>query len=435
LPIAVLASSAAARIIGDNDLDGARTVRAAGDVNNDGNADILVGASGVDVGDNQLAGAVHLFSGPLLGTSTLSAATARFYGEGVQFGAGVGVSFAGLGDLDGDGFDDFGYASEANPNDVFVAYGPIAGDFDYGDLSDVIVGDLGTSTGFGLAPLGDVDADGNDDFLLGESGRSPGGVVRIARGPISGTVAATSFVQLTGEDAGDRAGFGVAGGDVSGDGVLDIVVGASRRDTGGDMAGFVYVVEGPVTSDFDLANASGKLIGEGPDDQAGDSLDFAGDVNGDGVGDIIIGGQFSNASARGRAYVFFGPIVGTFDLSSADAIFEGESPGDRAGFAVAGAGDVNGDGYDDLLVGSRSNDNGTLSGKAYLVYGPVSGIHSLGDADVSFEAGLAGDELGYSVAGLGDIDGDGFDDIGIGSLAEEGGVNAGVIYIFRGGTL
>lgn len=437
LPRSVSASTADARLVGEEAGDIARFVTPAGDVNNDGLADILVYAPGVDVGSSPMGTAVYLVQSPVSGTRDLSSADATFFGSNNLYVPGFGLDVRGLGDLDNDGFDDFGMTQVTNPSNVLIAYGPILGDFQIADLTDRIVGDLGASTGQGFAPAGDLDGDGNDDILVGEFTQDFGvGSVSIVYGPVIGDVSLTGAVRMFGENSGDEAGRKVASGDVSGDGVTDFIIGAPGRDLGGDDAGIVYVVEGPVTSDFDLSIAQGKLVGEGEDDAAGLRLDFAGDVNNDGFGDVLVGGNFNGPNSQGAAYLVYGPINGTIDLANADAVFRGVDFGDRAGWAVSAAGDVNGDGYDDLLVGARYSDaNGVFSGEAYLVFGPVSGIQSLTDADVTFSAVAEGDEIGSSLAGVGDVDGDGLDDIVIGSVADDGGDGAGVAYVFYGSSL
>ena len=109
------------------------------------------------------------------------------------------------------------------------------------------------------------------------------------------------------------------------------------------------------------------LLGDGG--HAGYSVSTAGDVNGDGFDDVLVG-DYSAAGSLGAAYLTFGPITGTVDLSSTDAVFEGEATGSWAGFSVSCAGDVNGDGYDDMLVGDPSEDTGgSNAGKGYLLYG------------------------------------------------------------------
>src|SRR6266550_7362766 len=110
----------------------------------------------------------------------------------------------------------------------------------------------------------------------------------------------------------------------------------------------------------------------------------------------------------GRAYLFYGPFTGDINTADADAIISAEAFGDNLGISVASAGDVNNDGFDDIIVGARSNDaNGIQSGRVYLFYGPISGSLADTDAD-AINSGAPFDEVGRTVAGVGDLNGDGF---------------------------
>ncbi|MEN0064920.1 MAG: FG-GAP-like repeat-containing protein [Myxococcota bacterium] len=422
LPRTIPVANADAKLIGENAFAEARVVMPAGDTNNDGLDDVLVTASGAD-GDSINSGATYLVASPIQGTLDLSAADAVLFGFPAGFMSTIPIAAIGLGDVNNDGSDDFGVNVLGPGGEIVIAYGPIAGEFELRDMPDRILGpELGIAR-LNLAPIGDVNGDGNADLMVFDGTNN----THIVLGPIIGTTALADSIRLSGENEGDQAGRALAAGDINGDGVTDFIVGASGHDLGGEDAGLVYVVEGPVNGDFDLTNAQGKLVGEAAGHRAGAHLSFAGDINADGFGDIFVDGG-------GVAYVVYGPVNGVMDLSQADAIFERTSNGSVSG--VAAAGDVNGDGYSDLLIGAPlSDDNGVDSGTAYLVLGPVSGTHSLVDADVTFTAEAAGDELSTHLASTGNLDGDGLSDIMLGSLADGDGDRSGISYVFFGSSL
>ena len=187
------------------------------------------------------------------------------------------------------------------------------------------------------------------------------------------------------------------------------------------------------TKDMYLGNSDASFAGEGPREHAGCSIVIAGDFNGDGFDDILIGAYGDRNDVEGfnpgETYLIFGKVSGwSMDtrLWNADASFQGEQDDDSAGYSVASAGDVNGDGYDDILIGAMWNDDGDSSaGQTYLIFGKSSGWSmdtNLSTADASFIGEDASDISGVSVAGAGDVKGDGYDDILIGARGnKEGG--------------
>ena len=341
-----------------------RSVDIVGDVDGDGNVDVLIGAHFTDVPQHARAGQAHLIYGPLPWYMDMGAADATFSGEGENHYAGYDVS--GAGDTDGDG------------------------------KADLLVG------AYGHDQMGTL-----------------GGKAYLFLGPPAATmVPDATFLAEAGADYAGRALDGA--GDVDGDGLADVLIGADGNAGGGTNAGAAYLFFGEVTGDHSLAAADVKLVGESNGDRAGIDVAGAGDVNDDGFADILVGAYGADylGDGRGKAYLIYGSVgwPAELDLVGSHATMIGEFGSDQAGYRVAGAGDVNGDGYDDLLVGAPGNDEGgSQAGKVYLVHGPPSGPVMLAAADASFVGQAEQDAAGYGIDGVGDADGDGFDDILIGA--------------------
>jgi hypothetical protein len=437
--------AADATLVGEAELYWSGQVGPSGDVDGDGFNDIVVGASGEWGGVSPGAG--YLTYGPVYGSLDLALADATFLGEEPGDEAGIGISASG--DSNADGYDDVllgAYRNDAGGSNAGAGYlllGPLSGAIDLSVADAKLIGeDEGDFAGASVDWAGDLDGDGRSDVIIGAYKQSAGGIhagaAYVFYSPVTGNVGLENAdAKLVGETDGDQAGINVASaGDVDGDGYDDVLVGAWGDDSGGENAGAVYLQYGPFYGTIDLSTVDAKFVGEAAGDFVGYNTGCAGDVDGDGFDDILIGAfqESGGGVSAGAAYLVYGPAYGNIDLSLADAKFMGDAEGDEAGAAVSTAGDVDGDGFDDILIGARNADTGGVdAGTAYLFYGIPSGTAFLSTADAVIVGEAAGDAAAYEVATAGDVDGDGYDDILVGSLGNDvGGADAGAAYLIYG---
>ncbi len=375
---------------------------------------------------------------------TLGDAGAVFQGTAANDNLGVALA---AGDFDGDGASDIVLGAEyadtarlTNAGAAYLFYGPVADGTVSASTADAILVGAASSDQAATALAGgwDVDADGFDDLLVSGKKNEAGvgtatGEAYLCFGPIaSGTASLGSAdVTFSGNSIYDYAGIYLSfGGDLDADGYADIVVAADSDDAYGANAGTLYVLYGPRTVDVSLSRADVAIGGETAYDYAGVPA-AAGDVDGDGQDDLLVGValQDGDGTDAGRAYLLLGSGLASGDLSGADAILGGTS-GDRLGTAVAGAGDMDDDGYADVLLGApRVDDGASDAGAVYLVYGPVSGTADAADVAGLVVLGTAsGGHLGTALSGGVDTDGDG----GIDLLASASAVSssAGATYLF-----
>jgi hypothetical protein len=309
----------------------------------------------------------------------------------------------------------------------------VEGVFDLGS-ADAELGSGNSHDAFGMsvAAAGDIDGDGLDDILVGAPdfqwqagmGRSYLflGNALSAGGSFGIGAAHASFIGQW----SDLSGLPVYGpGDVDGDGLDDLFIGAVSNDEGGTSAGKSYLFFGSTASlggDFFAKDADLGFVGEAAWDHSGRSLS-GGDFDGDGLADLLIGApdNAEGGPSAGKTYLFFGanlPAGGDQNLSAADVVFVGAA-GEGSGLSVSGAGDVDRDGLDDLLIGAPDNaEGGPSAGKTYLFLGSSLSAGSSFDltaADASFH-GLGVDELsGSAVSSAGDVDGDRRPDLLVGA--------------------
>ena len=440
-------SVADARLIGEGDGDHAGwSVASGGDIDGDGFDDILVGAYEDDEGGD-FAGAVFVFYGPVTGSINLNRADAKLVGEAAFDHAGWSVASAG--DLNRDGHDDIlvgaygADTSDVSAGAVYVVLGPVHGRLDLCDADARLEGASAYDyLGISVAGVGDTDGDGYPDVMAGAYGVDTQdddvGAAYLFRGPILGVKSvATADAVVLGGGYGDWFGWAVAGaGDVDGDGLSDVLIGAPGvASADGPDSGAAHLYLGPIEGIRTAAGADATLRATHGNDRAGASV-AGGDLDGDGHSDLVIGGWGADDSFEdaGAVWIFYGPVHGDHPLESADATIGGEEDGDNAGISVAVVGDVNSDDRADLLVGAAGDDTGgPESGSAWLVYGPIEGDFSLADADAKLVGEVWNDRAGGSVAGAGDVDGDGFDDLLVGAHGNDrGGADAGTTYLIYG---
>ncbi|MCB9758554.1 MAG: FG-GAP repeat protein [Alphaproteobacteria bacterium] len=296
--------------------------------------------------------------------------------------------------------------------------------------------------GVDVQPAGDVDGDGDDDLLIGAFGYNGGGAAFLMLGPVSGTVSVTSaYATLAPSSGAVDVGMTVGAGDLNGDGTPDLLVSHPNDNTAATSAGVVYLVHGPASGAVDLLNADGLFYGEGTTARAGLGLAQPTDLDQDGFQDLVIGARGASRGAvnNGAVYVSYGPVSGSRSLGSADGIIEGDTDGRHMGY-VSASGDVDGDGLPDLLIGAQGTVNhGTQAGRAFLVTGGVVGTLSASSAHTII-TGRSSEYFGSEVVIVPDLDGDGYDDAMVGAYGEATyAAGAGSVYLFNdlrsGGTV
>ncbi|MCO4770692.1 MAG: FG-GAP repeat protein [Deltaproteobacteria bacterium] len=401
----------------------------AGDVNGDGYADVIVGApawsSSVPL---QGEGAAWLYLG---GASGLDITPAWSVSSG-QAGADSGEAVDGAGDVNGDGFADVlvgeplydSPASGAGRARLFLGSGVAP------FLTEVFTvngSEVGGNLGSAVAGVGDIDGDGYSDIAIGEDGFNSGTSGDLGRFYVytasGGTIDPTPTV-VTGVIPFQSLGNDIDGlGDVNGDGYGDIAVGGIGQDRGYVFLGGPNSID--TTARFTFVGPNGAGFGG--------SADAAGDVNGDGLADVVFGGAFAGVSDQGTARIYLGARSGpeATDQSASD----GPAPAAAFGTSLAWLGDVDGNGYADLLVGGEGYDGGQAGEGGAWIYGGTAAGLDWSSPIWSGESDQPGAGYGRVVATLGDVNGDGYSDWAVGSDGwdEPAFADAGKVLVYLGG--
>ncbi|MDZ4712487.1 MAG: integrin alpha, partial [bacterium] len=410
------------------------SVASAGDVNADGNSDIITGAYKYNAAFTN-DGVVYVFHS----TGSTYPASPTSIRAGTQTGDYFGYSVSTAGDVNGDGYSDVIIGSplfdngQTDEGKCFVYLGSASGIAStpvWSKESNEISGQFGIS----VSTAGDVNADGFADVILGgnflDNGQTDEGRAFLYLGYSGGLNNGTALIYESNQ-ANSQFGFSVStAGDINGDGFSDIIIGAHEYDNPSTGEGAAFVYLGSAAGMSSAAGWSGESNQTGA--EFGTSVSSAGDVNGDGYSDVIIGAPYYDNGEvnEGAAFVYHGSISG-LSLTS-NWIAEGNQPVAEFGTSVSSAGDVNGDGYSDVIVGSSKYDNPENDeGKVFVYHGSSTGLSVT--SNWSAESNQSNAYFGNSVSTAGDVNGDGYSDVIVGAnFFDNGNTNEGGAFVYHG---
>jgi hypothetical protein len=424
----------------------------AGDMNKDGYADILLGAyrANSDVGQVYV-----IFGGTNLNNINLASfsSTQGFIISNLNTPVDSGTPVRYAGDVNGDGYSDIiigSYSLNADAGKSYVIYGGSSlSNIDLSSLTTaqgfIISGTTSTRSGWSVSGAGDVNKDGYDDVIIGgPSANSNNGIAYIIYGGINlnnidiATLTSSQGISVSG-GSGSFGNSVSQAGDVNHDGYADVVIGAVNADSN---AGKTYVIYGGASlTNINLASltpAQGfSVSGAAANDGSGVSVSYAGDVNNDNYDDILIGAN-SAGNGNGKSYIIYGGNninnIALLSLTNSQGIIISGASNDNSGISVSYAGDINHDGYDDIIIGANS----VGPGRVYVIFGKNNLVNldlsSLSSSDgFSIVGATNGDSTGYSVSYGGDVNGDTYTDIVIFSCDCSANSGLGKNYVVYGG--
>jgi hypothetical protein len=406
----------------------------AGDVNGDGYSDVIVGAYNYSNGQEG-EGRVFVYHGTASGLS----ASANWTAESDQEYAGFGYSVSTAGDVNGDGYSDVIVGAHYYDNGqseegmAFVYHGSPSGlSIPVSWTADGYQG--GSQLGISVSTAGDVNGDGYSDVIIGantyDNGETDEGRAYVFLGSASGLSVSPSWLNECNQAYASFGFRSSTAGDVNGDGFSDVMVSAIRFDDGENDEGKVFLYYGSSSGLSVIPNWTAQC--NNPNSLFGYQLKSAGDVNGDGYSDVIIGAaDYSNGeNYEGKAFAYYGSPSGMSQYPN--WVYEINQSMAHLGNSVSSADDVNGDGYSDILVAAMYYSNGqTYEGKVFLFNGSSTGLSN--EPVWSAEGNQQECNFGAEVASAGDVNGDGYSDAIVGSwLYDNGQIDEGRVFLYHG---